>query len=84
MLCGKSAGVLTDPRDRVPVNVVTYRSDKNMVFSCKYHVIWWPKHRRLFLRGPFAKRLEFLVEQFVGAMRSDLLDLEVSATMYIC
>ena len=23
-----------------------YRSNRNIVFSCKYHVVWCPKYRR--------------------------------------
>ena len=28
-----------------------YESNNNIVFSCKYHVVWFPKYRRKVLYG---------------------------------
>ncbi|MCB7099807.1 IS200/IS605 family transposase, partial [Fusicatenibacter saccharivorans] len=25
---------------------ITYKSNNNVVYSCKYHVVWCPKYRR--------------------------------------
>jgi len=37
-----------------------YKSNNNVVYSCKYHVIWCPKYRRKVLVGDVAERLETL------------------------
>jgi REP element-mobilizing transposase RayT len=34
-----------------------YKSNKNVVYGSKYHVIWCPKYRRKVLVGDIAKRL---------------------------
>jgi putative transposase len=54
-----------------------YRSNKNMVFSCKYHVIWCPKHRRAVLRGAVASRLDAIVRLVIEETGCELLELEV-------
>ena len=54
-----------------------YRSNRNMVFSCKYHVIWCPKYRRSVLRGPVAQRLAELVREVLDETRCELIELEV-------
>ena len=33
-----------------------YKSNNNVVYSSKYHVVWKPKYRRSALLGPIAKR----------------------------
>lgn len=33
------------------IEIVEYRSNNNVVFSCKYHVVWCPKYRRKLLVG---------------------------------
>jgi putative transposase len=33
-----------------------YKSNNNVVYSSKYHVVWTPKYRRCALLGPIAKR----------------------------
>ena len=25
---------------------ITYKSNRNVVYSCKYHIVWCPKYRR--------------------------------------
>ncbi|MHB1731111.1 MAG: transposase, partial [Leptospirillum sp.] len=30
----------------MPEYKVNYKSNNNVVFSCKYHVVWCPKYRR--------------------------------------
>ena len=40
-----------------------YKSNNNIVFSCKYHVVWCPKYRRKVLRGAVEARLKELVIQ---------------------
>ena len=32
-----------------------YKSNNNVVYSCKYHVVWCPKYRRKVLTGQFGE-----------------------------
>src|SRR5438034_8764841 len=34
-----------------------YKSNKNVVYSSKYHIVWCPKYRRKVLAGGVEKRL---------------------------
>ncbi len=38
-----------------------YKSNKNVVYSSKYHCVWTPKYRRSVLVGPIAKRCEQVI-----------------------
>jgi len=40
-----------------------YKSNNNVVYSSKYHVVWCPKYRRKVLEGAIAKRL--VIKQYV-------------------
>ena len=42
-----------------------YKSNNNVVYSSKYHVIWCPKYRRKVLVGDIAKRLEEIMPDHV-------------------
>jgi putative transposase len=35
-----------------------YKSNNNVVYSCKYHVVWCPKYRRKVLTGEIASEIE--------------------------
>lgn len=39
-----------------------YKSNRNVVYSCKYHVVWCPKYRRRVLLNGVDERLHVLVE----------------------
>ena len=42
----------------------TYKSNRNVCYSCHYHVVWCPKYRRPVLTEPVAARLrELLMEK---------------------
>ena len=38
-----------------------YKSNNNVVYSCKYHVVWCPKYRRKVLTGEIEVRLKELI-----------------------
>ncbi len=54
-----------------------YKSNNNIVYSCKYHVVWCPKYRRKVLTGDVETRLKELIEQICQEIRIDLLEMEV-------
>ena len=39
-----------------------YKSNNNVVYSCKYHVVWCPKYRRKVLVDGVDKRLKEIAQ----------------------
>jgi putative transposase len=54
-----------------------YKSNKNVVYSSKYHVVWCPKYRRKVLVGPVEKRLFALIHKAALRYRAELIALEI-------
>ena len=52
-------------------------NNNNIVYSCKYHVVWCPKYRRKVLIGDVKARLKDLVKQICQENQFDLLEMEV-------
>jgi putative transposase len=52
------------------------KSNKNITYSCKYHVIWCPKYRRKVLVGRVAERFEELLLEAALAKGVDLIEYE--------
>ena len=42
-----------------------YKSNNNVVYSCKYHVVWCPKYRRKVLVGSIETRLKELILEII-------------------
>ncbi|MDR3598889.1 MAG: transposase, partial [Desulfosporosinus sp.] len=42
---------------------IKYKSNNNIVYSCKYHVVWCPKYRRKVLVGKIEARLKELIQE---------------------
>jgi hypothetical protein len=40
-----------------------YKSNNNVVYSNKFHIVWCPKYRRPVLQNDVAKRLEEIIHQ---------------------
>ena len=54
-----------------------YKNNNNVVYSCKYHVIWCPKYRRQVLTGAVAARLKDLINQVASERQSEVIELEI-------
>ena len=54
-----------------------YRSDKNLVYSCQYHVIFCPKYRRAVLTNKVAKRLGELILEKQIEYEYEIYELEI-------
>jgi len=54
-----------------------YRSNRNVVFSCKYHVVWCPKYRRKVLAPPIDERLKQIIRAVCEETAADLVEMEV-------
>ena len=54
-----------------------YKSNNNVVYSSKYHVVWTPKYRRPVLVGAMAKRCEQLIRQIAAKYNAEVIALEI-------
>ena len=54
-----------------------YKNIQDIVYSCKYHVVFCPKYRRKVLVGEIETRLKELVRETCAQLNVDLLDMEV-------
>jgi len=56
---------------------IKYKSNLNVVYSCKYHVIWCPKYRRSVLVKGVDVRLKEIIQAVAKECDSEILELEV-------
>lgn len=54
-----------------------YKSNNNVVYSCKYHVVWCPKYRRKVLVASISERLKELIIQKCSEIRADIIEMEI-------
>jgi len=54
-----------------------YKSNNNVVYSCKYHVVWCPKYRRKVLVGTISERLKELIKEKCSEIRADIIEMEI-------
>ena len=54
-----------------------YKSNNNVVYSCKYHVVWCPKYRRKVLVDQVETRLKELIHVVCNEARVEIIELEI-------
>ncbi len=54
-----------------------YKSNNNIVYSCKYHVVWCPKYRRKVLVGQVKDRLKELILKAALEIQADIIEMEI-------
>ena len=54
-----------------------YKSNHNVVYSCKYHVVWCPKYRRKVLVNGVDVRLKELIQEICNEYRIDVIEMEI-------
>jgi putative transposase len=54
-----------------------YKSNRNVVFSCKYHVVWCPKYRRRVLVNSVDERLKAILREVAEETHSEIIEVEV-------
>ena len=54
-----------------------YKSNNNIVYSCKYHVVWCPKYRRKILANGVDVRLKELLQEYAVNLSVDILEMEI-------
>ena len=53
------------------------KSNNNVVYSCKYHIVWCPKYRRRVLIDGVDERLKTILHEVAAETRSEILQMEV-------
>ena len=54
-----------------------YKSNRNVYYSCQYHVVWCPKYRRKVLNEPIAERLKQIIIEVCQERQAEILRLEI-------
>jgi len=54
-----------------------YKTSNNVVYSCKYHIIWCPKYRRQVLRDEIASRLKAILKAVADEKTAEIVEMEV-------
>ena len=56
---------------------MNYKSNNNVFYSCKYHVVWCPKYRRPVLVDGVEVRLKELIETTCASLNVEIKELEI-------
>ena len=59
------------------MNSDIFKTNNNIVYSCKYHVVWCPKYRRKILTGDIEKRLKEVIIEKTKELKSEIIELEI-------
>ena len=54
-----------------------YKFNNNIVYSCKYHIVWCPKYRRKVLIGNVETQLKELLNESCTDMNVDIIEMEI-------
>lgn len=54
-----------------------YKSNRNIVYSCKYHVVFCPKYRRKVLQDGIDERLKAIIRQVADETRAEIIEMEI-------
>jgi putative transposase len=55
----------------------TYKSNRHVVYSCKYHVVFCPKYRRKVLVDGIDIRLKEIIQQVADELECEIIELEI-------
>jgi len=61
----------------VAMSKLVYKSNRNIYYSCKYHVVWCPKYRRKVLGEEVAERLATIIREVCQEHQAEVLSLEI-------
>ena len=54
-----------------------YKANNNIVYSCKYHVVWCPKYRRKVLVREVEQRLKELILSICENRQVEIIEIEI-------
>lgn len=55
---------------------IKYKSNNNIVYSCKYHIVWCPKYRRKVLVDQVEVRLKQIILEVAQELEVEILEME--------
>ena len=58
-----------------------YQSDRHVVYSCNYHLVWCPKVRRPVLINGVDKRLKEIIRQTADEIPATVIELEITPAL---
>ncbi|RJO62756.1 MAG: IS200/IS605 family transposase [Dehalococcoidia bacterium] len=56
---------------------ISYKSNNNIVYSCKYHIVFCPKYRRKVLTDGVDGLLKNIIHEFAAEHGVDIINLEI-------
>lgn len=56
---------------------MNYKFNHNIVYSCKYHVVWCPKYRRSVLMNGVDVRLKELIKETSDTLNVEIIEMEI-------
>jgi len=59
----------------------TYKSNRHILYSCKYHVVFCPKYRRKVLVDGIDTRLKEIIQQVADDLECEIIELEVTPAL---
>jgi putative transposase len=59
------------------MNKIACKSNCNVFYSCKYHIVWCPKYRRKVLVEQIATRLEQIIREVCALHEAEVLSLDI-------
>ena len=59
------------------MRAIAYKSNRNVYYLCKYHVVWCPKYRRKVLIEAIAERLKQIIAEVCQEHQADILSMEI-------
>ncbi len=59
------------------MSAIRYKSNRNVYYSCKYHVVWCPKYRRKVLIEGIAERLKQIISEVCQEHQAEIGQCEV-------
>jgi putative transposase len=54
-----------------------YKSNNNIVYSCKYHVVWCPKYRRRVLVDGVDERFKQIAQEVAQELHFEIVEMEI-------
>jgi len=61
------------------MNRIAYKSNRNVYYSCKYHIVWCPKYRRKVLIEAVAERLAQIIREVCSEHEAEVLSLDIQS-----
>ena len=57
--------------------IMNYKTNNNVVYSCKYHIVWCPKYRRRVLVNGVDTRLKEIICEVCQEIQVEIIEMEI-------